>query len=68
MSATLAIAGESDSENVVLITTDDRGGVLKIRNKADETAVEAYVDEYGNGVVGAYNRKGMGRTLEPGPQ
>jgi hypothetical protein len=25
-------------------------------------------DEYGNGKVGAYNRKGMGRTLQPGPQ
>jgi len=24
-------------------------------------------DEYGNGEVGADNRKGMGRTLKPGP-
>jgi len=24
-------------------------------------------DEYGNGVVGAWNRKGKGRTLTPGP-
>jgi hypothetical protein len=27
----------------------------------------ANADDYGNGVVGAYNRKGMGRTLKPGP-
>ncbi len=25
------------------------------------------VDDYGNGVIGAYNRKGKGRTLKPGP-
>ena len=24
-------------------------------------------DEYGNGKVGVYNRKGKGRTLKPGP-
>jgi hypothetical protein len=23
-------------------------------------------DEYGNGYVGAFDRKGMGRTLQPG--
>ena len=28
--------------------------------------VQLYVDDYGNGVVGAYNRKGKGRTLELG--
>jgi len=26
-----------------------------------------YADDYGNGVIGAWNRKGEGRTLEPGP-
>jgi len=26
-----------------------------------------YADEYGNGKVGAYNPKGKGRTLKPGP-
>jgi hypothetical protein len=36
-------------------------------NKTGDEVVHAYTDEYGNGVVGAYNRKGMGKTLEPGP-
>ena len=36
-------------------------------NKTGEGVVQLYADEYGNGVVGAYNRKGKGRTLESGP-
>ena len=33
-------------------------------NKTGEGVVHLSVDDYGNGVVGAYNRKGKGRTLE----
>ena len=36
-------------------------------NKTGEDVVQLGVDEYGNGKVGAYNRKGKGRTLKPGP-
>ena len=36
-------------------------------NKTGEGVVQLSVDDYGNGVVGAYNRKGKGRTLKPGP-
>ena len=32
-----------------------------------ESIATMYADEYGNGVVGAWNRKGKGRTLKPGP-
>ena len=28
--------------------------------------VQLHADDYGNGVVGAYNRKGQGRELKPG--
>ena len=38
----------------------------QIRIKGEEI-VDLMADEYGNGVVGAWNRKGKGRTLEPGP-
>jgi hypothetical protein len=38
-----------------------------IRNKTGEEVAQLYADEYGNGVVGAWNRKGKGRTLQPGP-
>mgnify|MGYP001091928869 FL=1 len=42
------------------------GGRLNIVNKTDETVVQLKADEYGNGYVGAFNRKGRGRTLQPG--
>ena len=34
-------------------------------NKTGEGVVQMTADEYGNGVVGAYNRKGVGTTLKP---
>jgi hypothetical protein len=46
---------------------DDNGGCMAICNKKNETVVQLSVDEYGNGKVGAYNRKGMGRELTPEP-
>ena len=42
------------------------GGRLNIVNKTDETVVQLKADEYGNGYVGAFDRKGMGKTLQPG--
>ena len=45
----------------------DIGGYFTLRNKGGEEIVQLYADEYGNGVVGIYNRKGEGRTLTPGP-
>ena len=43
------------------------GGNWAILNRTNEDIVNAYADEDGNGVVGAYSRKGEGRTLKPGP-
>ena len=37
---------------------------MTVHNKTGEEIIQLHVDDYGNGVVGAYNRKGMGRTLE----
>jgi hypothetical protein len=51
---------------LMLGATDDGGGVV-VFNKTGEAIAQMKADEYGNGVVGAYNRKGMGRTLQPGP-
>ena len=42
------------------------GGRLNIVNKTDETVVQLKADEYGNGYVGAFDGKGMWRTLQPG--
>ena len=76
----LVALGSSDSDGVVTTyapngqklveltaTTDDTGGLLRVFNKTGEEVVQLHADEYGNGMVGAYNRKGMGRTLKPGP-
>ena len=52
---------------LVDLTASPNGGLVEVFNTAGEDVVQMYADEYGNGVVGAYNRKGIGRTLEPGP-
>jgi len=44
-----------------------RNGLLSVNSKTGESVVQLSVDDYGNGEVDAYNRKGEGRTLEPGP-
>jgi outer membrane protein assembly factor BamB len=55
----------------VLVTlsasASDNGGLVYVYNKTGENIVQMYADEYGNGVVYAGNRKGRGRTLQPGP-
>ena len=48
-------------------TPNDTGGMVRVYNKTGEDVVQLRADEYGNGVVGAFNRKGEGRTLKPGP-
>ena len=52
---------------LVDLTASPNGGLVEVFNTAGEDVVQMYADEYGNGVVGAYNRKGIGRTLESGP-
>ena len=43
------------------------GGLVFVYNKTGEAIAEMSADEYGNGMVGAYSRKGKGRTLKSGP-
>ena len=54
-------------EIVAGLGSNANGGVVNVSNKTGEDIVQLYADDYGNGLVGAYNRKGMGRTLQPGP-
>ena len=53
--------------NNVATKASDNGGLVYVYNKTGENIVQMYADEYGNGVVYAGNRKGRGRTLQPGP-
>lgn len=54
----LIYAGASASGN---------GFLFEGSNKTGEEVVTLKADDYGNGVVGAWNHKGKGRTLKPGP-
>jgi len=58
---------QPNGKRLVRLSASDSGGLVYVYNKTGEDIAQMYADEYGNGVVGAYNRKGMGRTLKPGP-
>jgi hypothetical protein len=45
----------------------ENGGGIEVYNKTGEGIAQMVADEYGDGLVGAYDRKGKGRTLTPGP-
>ena len=51
----------------VWLSATDTGGIVEVFNKTGETIAHLAAYEYGNGKVGAWNRKGKGRTLQPGP-
>ena len=56
-----------NGKDLVDLTSGENGGMIVVHNKTGEEIVQMGADEYGNGVVGAYNRKGMGQVLQPGP-
>ena len=60
----VVVLGSSDGDPRVFASSNDGGGMISLINRTGEEVVQLYADDYGNGVVGAYNRKGKGRTLE----
>jgi hypothetical protein len=58
---------QPNGKELVGLGASDTGGIVEVYNKTGEFIAEMSADEYGNGLVGAYNRKGEGRTLQPGP-
>ena len=61
-------AGDApQGKDLVGLNTSDNGGMIYVSNKTGETIAVMEADEYGNGLVGAYNRKGKGKQLKPGP-
>ena len=58
---------QDNVRELVRLGATDSGGFISVYNKMGEDIATMYADEYGNGVVGAWNRKGKGRTLKPGP-
>ena len=57
---------QPNGKELVALTSTDNGGMFYVMNKTNECIADIKADEYGNGLVGEYNSKGDGRTLEPG--
>ncbi|MDB4699191.1 hypothetical protein OAF45_03530 [Candidatus Latescibacteria bacterium] len=58
---------QRNGKELVNLGTSDNGGLVYVYNKTGQRIAEMIADDYGNGLVGAWDRKGMGRTLESGP-
>ena len=58
---------QPNGKKLLELSSNGNGGATEVSNKTAEGIIQMYADEYGNGVVYAGNRKGKGRTLEPGP-
>ena len=54
-------------QQVFKIDSLENGGDVTVLNKTGEPVCTMTVDEYGNGEVGVWDRKGKGRVLRPGP-
>ena len=63
----LFTVGSKAGTDLIAVGGGENGFYLEGFNKTGEGVVQLSVDDYGNGVVGAYHRKGKGRTLQPGP-
>ena len=58
---------QPNGKELVALGASANGGLVDVLNKTGESIANMYADDYGNGVVWAGNRKGMGRELKPGP-
>jgi hypothetical protein len=51
-------------KNLVSLGVTENGGALYVHNRTGEAIVTLQADDYGNGEVGAWNRKGKGRVWD----
>jgi hypothetical protein len=63
----MAVGSNDGRIGVVLVGLNDKGGggSVLVQNKAGQVVATATVDEYGMGLVGAYDHDGRGHTLMP---
>ena len=56
------IVYSAEEKQIAALEGDENGGSVTVHNKTGEEVVQIYADEYGNGVVGAYDldRHGVG--------
>ena len=57
---------QNNGKELVDLSSGPIAGIITVSNKTVEGIVGMGADEYGNGLVGAYNSKGDGGTLKPG--
>jgi hypothetical protein len=58
---------QPNGKDLVTLGATHTGGGVWVKHRIGEDIATMKVDDYGNGVVVAYNRKGKGETLRPGP-
>ena len=59
----LSVSNKSGQGVIIAGTSKNgNGGYLSVWNKTEEEVINLKVDDYGNGEVGAWNRKGKGRV------
>ena len=63
----MVLTYQPNGKELVRLGANENGGLNGVVNKTGEVIANLYADEYGNGVVWAGNRKGMGRELKLGP-
>lgn len=59
----ISISNANESTVVLSANSNENGGTIFLRNKTGDQVITIGADEYGNGEVGAWNRKGKGRVL-----
>ena len=57
---------QPNGKELVDMSSNDKGASVYIYNKSGEGIAQMGVDESGNGIVGAYNRKGEGNVIKAG--
>jgi hypothetical protein len=58
---------QPNGKTLVKLSGTDNGGMITVYNKTGDGISQMYADEYGNGLVCVYDRKGDEQTLKPGP-
>ena len=62
--AGLLFADSATGKTSVMLSSTGNGGDVSVYNKTGEMIVTLEADDYGNGVVGAWDRKGKGRVFD----
>jgi hypothetical protein len=59
----MIVVSDDSKSSVSMVALDHQSsGVIRVHNKTGEEIITLQADEYGNGEVGAWNRKGKGRV------